>query len=123
MAGRTSGQKTTTWSELDEQEFARLQAKYEAEGDLSEDEHLRANDMFRRKSENWYQTDPVYREATDKFNQGVDLVERMGKFLRQEEKIRLITPLFLEALVTMQAARSKETKENADAAKETAPAS
>lgn len=114
MAGRTSRQKTTIWSELDEQEFACLQAKYEAEGDLSEDEHLRANDLFRRKSENWYQTDPVYREVTDKFNQGVDLVGRMGKFLRQEEKIRLLTPLFLEAMITMQAARSRETKENAD---------
>ncbi|BDV41572.1 hypothetical protein GURASL_04950 [Geotalea uraniireducens] len=87
-----------TWTEEDDQEFRRLQSKYDNEG-LTDDEDLVANQLFERYVAHWYQTDPVFREAKNTFLQGLDIVSKVDKFLSLQERNALIRPLIMEAFM------------------------
>lgn len=87
-----------TWTEEDDQEFRRLQSKYDNEG-LTDDEDLAATQLFERYVAHWYQTDPVFREAKNTFLQGLDIVSKVDKFLSLQERNALIRPLVMEAFM------------------------
>lgn len=87
-----------TWTEEDDQEFRRLQSKYDNEG-LTDDEDLAATQLFERYVAYWYQTDPVFREAKNTFLQGLDIVSKVDKFLSLQERNALIRPLVMEAFM------------------------
>lgn len=98
MAANNTATSRVTWTEEDDQEFRRLQSKYDNEG-LTDDEDLAANQLFERHIAHWYQTDPVFREAKNAFLQGLDIVSKVDKLLSLQERNALIRPLVVEAFM------------------------
>lgn len=94
------------WTAEDDQEFERLQAKYDKEG-LAEDEVVAANKLFDRKIAHWYQNDPVFREAKDEFMVGLGAITKTQKLLSQQEQVALLRSIFTEAVMKINASKNK----------------